>query len=302
MRRWLRQHHYALMVSLRRLAKQPFSSIANVLVIALSLTLPIVGASILLSAQPVLREVSVSPQLTLFLEQNVTAEQNRALAQQLQRDHGDVISSVQSIPKAQALNNLKSNPGWSSALSVLPGNPLPDALVVSLRDSENQAEEADRLAADLADLDGVDAVQLDSEWVRRLQAIMHTARIGLGLLGLGVILVVLATVFNTVRMQALTQREEIAVARLVGATETFVRRPFLYLGAMTGIAASLIAIGVAALALVPLNEALGHLAASYGAQFALQLPDASSLLLATVAVAILGAAAARWSVTRNTRF
>src|SRR5690606_6846201 len=67
MRRWLRQHHYALMVSLRRLAKQPFSSIANVLVIALSLTLPIVGASILLSAQPVLREVSVSPQLTLFL-------------------------------------------------------------------------------------------------------------------------------------------------------------------------------------------------------------------------------------------
>ncbi|MFC3337504.1 cell division protein FtsX [Paracandidimonas soli] len=302
MRRWLRQHHYALMVSLRRLAKQPFSSIANVLVIALSLTLPIVGASILLSAQPVLREVSVSPQLTLFLEQNVTAEQNRALAQQLQRDHGDVISSVQSIPKAQALNNLKSNPGWSSALSVLPGNPLPDALVVSLRDSENQAEEADRLAADLADLDGVDTVQLDSEWVRRLQAIMHTARIGLGLLGLGVILVVLATVFNTVRMQALTQREEIAVARLVGATETFVRRPFLYLGAMTGIAASLIAIGVAALALVPLNEALGHLAASYGAQFALQLPDASSLLLATVAVAILGAAAARWSVTRNTRF
>lgn len=302
MKRWLRQHHYALMVSLRRLAKQPFSSIANVLVIALSLTLPIVGASILLSAQPVLREVSVSPQLTLFLEQNVTAEQNRALAQQLQRDHGDVIASVQSIPKAQALNSLKSNPGWSSALAVLPGNPLPDALVVSLRDSENQAEEADQLAADLADLNGVDTVQLDSEWVRRLQAIVHTARIGLGLLGLGVILVVLATVFNTVRMQALTQREEIAVARLVGATETFVRRPFLYLGAMTGIAASLIAIGVAALALVPLNEALGHLAASYGAQFALQLPDTSSLLLATIAVAILGAAAARWSVTRNTRF
>lgn len=302
MKRWLRHHRYALMVSLRRLIKQPFSSIANVLVIALSLTLPIVGASILLSAQPVLREVSVTPQLTLFLEQTVSTEQNRALAQQLQKDYGDVIASVQSIPKAQALDSLKNNPGWSTALSALPGNPLPDALVVSLRDSDDQATQADQLAKDLATLDGVETVQLDSAWVRRLQAIVNTARIGLGLLGLGVILVVLATVFNTVRMQALTQREEIAVARLVGATEGFVRRPFLYLGALTGITASLVAIGVAALALAPLNKALGHLAASYGAQFALRLPDTSSLILAIVAVAILGAAAARWSVTRNTRF
>ena len=290
------------MVSLRRLSKQPFSSLANVLVISLSLSLPIIGASILLSAQPVLKEMSVAPQLTLFLKQDIKTEQSQELIQQLQRDYSEVIASVQSIPKAQALDNLKSNPGWSSALAALPGNPLPDALVVSLKDSENQAEQADFLAADLADLNGVDSVQLDSEWVRRLQAIVNTARIGLGLLGLGVILVVLATVFNTVRMQALTQREEIAVARLVGATETFVRRPFLYLGALTGVAASLVAIGAAALALIPLNQAIGRLAASYGAQFALQLPHVSSLILATIAVAILGAAAARWSVTRNTRF
>ena len=302
MKRWLRQHHYALMVSLRRLAKQPFSSLANVLVIALSLSLPIIGASILLSAQPVLKEMSVAPQLTLFLKQDISTAQNQDLIEQLQRDYSEVIASVQSIPKAQALDNLKNNPGWSSALAALPGNPLPDALVVSLKDSDNQAEQADFLAADLADLNGVDSVQLDSEWVRRLQAIANTARIGLGLLGLGVILVVLATVFNTVRMQALTQREEIAVARLVGATETFVRRPFLYLGALTGVAASLVAIGAAALALIPLNQAIGRLAASYGAQFALQLPHVSNLVLATIAVAILGAAAARWSVTRNTRF
>src|SRR5690606_16217631 len=132
MKRWLRQHNYALMVSLRRLAKHPFSSLANILVIALSLTIPIVGTAILLSAQPVLREVSVSPQLTLFLKQEVTAEQNQALAKQLQTDYGNVIDSVQSIPKEQALRDLKNNPGWSSALAALPGNPLPDALVVSL--------------------------------------------------------------------------------------------------------------------------------------------------------------------------
>src|SRR3546814_12982244 len=87
-------------------------------------------------------------------------------------------------------------------------------------------------------LEQVDSVQLDSDWVRRLEAILRFVRIGLGLLATGVALVVLATVFNTVRMQALTQREEIGVARLVGATESFVRRPFLYLGALTGMVAS----------------------------------------------------------------
>ncbi len=94
-------------------------------------------------------------------------------------------------------------------------------------------------------------------WVQRLEAILpRFARIGLGFLAACVAVVVLATVFNTVRMQALSQREEIGVARLVGATESFVRQPFLYLGALSGAAASLLAIGVAAIALSPLNDAL----------------------------------------------
>jgi cell division transport system permease protein len=102
-------------------------------------------------------------------------------------------------------------------------------------------------------------------------------------------------------MQALAQREEIGVARLVGATESFVRRPFLYLGALTGIVASGIAVGLSAIALQPLNTALARLAASYGTQLALHLPDGVSLLLSTIVIAILAALAARWSVTRNTR-
>src|SRR5690606_13308938 len=135
------------------------------------------------------------------------------------------------------------NPAWTDALSVLPDNPLPDAIVVTLRDAPDMAQEAARLAGLWREMDNVDAVQLDREWVQRLEAVLYVARIGLGLLALGVALVVLATVFNTVRMQALTQREEIGVARLVGATESFVRRPFLYLGALTGLAASAMAIG-----------------------------------------------------------
>src|SRR3546814_1756499 len=98
-------------------------------------------------------------------------------------------------------------------------------------------------------------------------------------LAAGVALVVLATVFNTVRLQALTQREEIAVARLVGATEPFVRRPFLYLGALTGLAASVLAIALARLALIPLNTTLSRLAQSYGVDWGLHLPDRKSTRL-----------------------
>ena len=148
----------------------------------------------------------------------------------------------------------------------------------------------------------MDLVQLDSAWVQRLEALLRFARIGLMLLALSVALVVLATVFNTVRMQALSQREEIGVARLVGATEAFVRRPFLYLGAMTCTLAALISIGVARLALIPLNSAVSSLARSYDADFMLMLPAAPALLIAVVAVAALGALSARWSVQRNTRF
>lgn len=301
MKRWMRHHRYAFLIALRRLWAQPFSSLSNILVISLTLAVPIIAASVLVSAQPVVRQIPVSPEVTLFLKRASTADQARQLAAQLQQNHDDDVLSARVVTRDQALKTLKENPSWTDALSVLPTNPLPHAIVVSLRESAELAQRAGALAQEWRQHPSVDRVQLDSEWVRRLEAILRFVRIGLGMLAVGVALVVLATVFNTVRMQALTQREEIGVARLVGATESFVRRPFLYLGALTGIIASLIAIGLSALALTPLNAALARLASSYGAQFALQLPDRLSLLLATIVVAILAALSARWSVTRNTR-
>lgn len=302
MNRWLRQHRYALRVALRRLLAHPFSSLSNVLVIALTLAVPVVGASILVSAEPVVRQISVAPEVTLFMAGSATADDNEKLANRIRLEHAGDIQAVRLVPRDQALNTLKSNPTWADALSVLHTNPLPDAIVVTLAEGPDVALHAGALADQWRGLQHVDSVQLDSDWVKRLEALLRFARIGLGLLGIGVALVVLATIFNTVRMQALTQREEIAVARLVGATEAFVRRPFLYLGALTGIVSSACAIGLALMALYPLNTGLARLASSYGAHIALRLPDTLSLLLASVFVAILAALSARWSVTRNTRF
>lgn len=302
MKRTLRHHRYALRVALGRLAQHPFSSLANVLVISLTLALPIIAASILVSVQPVARDIPVSPEATILMRPGTDMAYTRELAQRLQKDHDDYIATARVVPRDEALDGMKQNPAWTDALSVLPDNPLPDAVIVTLRDIPEMAQEASRLATLWRQLDNVDTVQLDRDWVRRLEALLHAARVGLGLLAVGVALVVLATVFNTVRMQALTQREEIGVARLVGATESFVRRPFLYLGALTGLVSSILAIGLARAALTPLNEALTRLSSTYGTDFTLHLPDSLSLLLSAIFVAILAALSARWSVTRNTRF
>ncbi|NLY27863.1 MAG: ABC transporter permease [Alcaligenaceae bacterium] len=301
MKRWLHHHRYALLVALRRLLAQPFSTLANVLVISLSLVVPILAAAVLVSAQPIVREIPVSPELTLFLHTRVETAQAQTLAEKIRADSTDIVS-VRVVSRHDALQKLQDNPAWNEALAALPDNPLPDALIVTLGQSEQLASLASALADRWKQLPEVESIQLDSDWVRRLEAILRFIRAGLGLLATAVAVVVLATIFNTVRMQALTQREEIAVARLVGATEAFVRRPFLYLGAVTGALSCAVAISMAALALYPLNGALARLGQSYGTHIQIQLPDALSLVLTTVVVAILAALSARWSVTRNTRF
>lgn len=302
MSRWLRHHRYALRVALLRLRQHPISSLANIVVIALMLAVPILGASVLQSTQPLARQLSVTPQLTLFLESDTPAGQQQALLERIQSESGGAVATATLLPRANALEVLRAEPAWSQALAALPDNPLPDAIMVTLHDSDAPARQATALAAQWSQWPGIDHVQLDSDWVRRLESLLSFVRWGVGLLAVAVAIVVLATVFNTVRLQALTQRAEIAVARLVGATESFVRRPFLYLGALTGLAASLLALLLARLALIPLNQILGRFAHSYGIEWSVALPSAADLVLAGVVVVILGAVAARLSVTRRTRF
>ena len=298
----LQQHRYALVTTLRRLATQPFSSVANLLVMALALALPLLGAAVLVSVEPVARQLSVTPELTIFMQPSAPGDAAQSVAKRIKSEAADQVEGVRVVPRAKALDKLRNNPAWREALAALSDNPLPDAVVVTLTRGDDLAARAATLAQQWGKWPQVDHVQLDSDWVQRLEAILRFGRIGLVFLAASVAVVVLATVFNTVRLQAMTQREEIAVARLVGATESFVRRPFLYLGALTGVAAALLAILAAGLALQPLNNAVLSLARSYGSEFALHLPSLPVLAIEVLAAGILGALSARWSVTRSTRF
>lgn len=297
----IRQHHYALGVTLRRLLAQPFSSLANILVITLALAIPLLGSAALVSLQPVATNLAADPEITVFMKVDATAAETAAVADRIRRDHQGDVREVRVVGRDRALADLKANPAYAEALAVLPGNPLPDAVIVTLAGDDLSAR-AERLSKAWRTWAKVDVVQLDSAWVQRLEAILRFARTGLLLLAAVVAVAVLAAVFNTVRMQALSQREEIAVARLVGATESFVRRPFLYLGAVSCAVSALGAIGLVALALGPLNVALADLARTYDAEFALRLPEPLWLAVFVIGVALLGAFSARWSVNRNTRF
>ena len=302
MKQWLEHQRYALAVTWRRLIGQPFSFLANVVVIALALMLPLLGAAILISVQPVTQHVSANPSLTVFMQPTASLEQAEHTADQIRQANNPSVTEVLLISKTEALKQLQNNDVWRQALEVLPDNPLPHAISVTLTADDAMTANAKRLADQWREIDGVQYVELDSIWVQRVEALLRIGKIGLALVTLIIALVVLAAVFNTVRMQALSLREEIAVARLVGATEAFVRRPFLYQGGLTCAVASLIAIALASLALMPINEALVGLSRTYDALFALEMPDGVSLALYVAAAVVLGAFSARWSVTRHTRY
>jgi cell division protein FtsX len=168
MRTWLRHHQYAFLVALRRLKVQPFSSLSNLLVIALTLAVPVLGASILLAAQPVVREIPTSPEMTVFMKQNSTLEQAQAFSQAVGKEFQAELAQIRLVSKEQALKQLQSNPSWTDALGALPSNPLPHAIVLTLHETPDLVTRADTLAKTLQGREGVDSVLLDSEWVQRL--------------------------------------------------------------------------------------------------------------------------------------
>lgn len=303
MKRWVRQHRYALSTAVSRLVAQPFSSLANLLVMTLTLAVPLIGWALLVSAQPLAQSLPVNPELTVFLQMEQSEEHAETLQQQWITQWPDEIARIHLQNRNEAYEALHANPLWTEVLDTLDANPLPHALVIQLADTvADSAATAMHLAAELRTQAAVDRVQLDSEWVQRLEALLRFIRIALGFLSLSVAAIVVATVFNTVRLQALNQREEIGVARLVGATESFVRRPFLYQGALTGALASALACGLGWLSLGPLNQALNSLAQSYDLHVHLHLPVLSELFVAVLFIAAIAALAARWSVSRTTQF
>lgn len=279
---WLHQHWQALGAALRRL------SALNALVIGIALALPAGGYALLQSLRPAGAQLSLEPRITLFLAPQARRADAEALGARLRADAR--LAKVRFIPREEALKEMSAVQGLSEVIRALGRNPLPDAFVVAA-----PAE----LADELAKLPGVEHVQADAVWARRLAAAARIAQLALWLLTalLGAALV--AVTFNTIRLQVLTQREEIEVSRLIGATDGFIRRPFYYQGLVQGLAGGLVALAIVAAVVWLLNREVQVLAASYGSNFRLaflSLGEASAVLALSAA---LGWAGAQLSLTRH---
>ena len=271
MKSWLRQHRFAVIAALANLHKAPGSFAFNVFVVAIALTLPFAGLTLLENIRPMSQQLAVDPEISLFVTPDTTRAQAQALQPQMQSILKDHKARIAFVPREEALASLNAKGSLSNVIDSLGDNPLPDGYVIKL-DSFRSATDAGRVeavAAQLRALPGVDAVQVDSAWVKRLAALMGVLRTVLLLLAVTLGMVVVAVVFNTIRLQVLTQREEIAVSKLLGATDNFIHRPFYYTGILLGLCAGGMALGAVAVAMHPLNTAISEFARLYSSQFQL---------------------------------
>ncbi|MDB5796510.1 MAG: ftsX [Paucimonas sp.] len=297
---WLRQHGNAFFDAIRRAGRTWPGFLFNAIVLAAVLALPIGGLTLLDNLLPVTRQLAADPELTIFLAPGAAPARVQAAGAEIRRLAlaADPRAAPEFIPRERALAGLKKRTAIGEAVAALGENPLPDAWLVRLR-QDGQGQVLEKLATDLRKVEGVDHVQLDADWVRRLAALVRLFHAALLLLALALGTVVVAAVFNTVRLQMLTQRDEIDVCRLCGATDAFVSRPFYYAGALLGMASGALALGAVAAALPWLNRSVGELAMLYGSSFRLAplgAADCGALLAASI---LLGCAGAGLSVRRH---
>ncbi|NYE63627.1 cell division transport system permease protein [Duganella sp. 1224] len=299
---WFRQHRYALSAALVHLRRSPGGFLFNILVVAIALALPFMGVTLLDNVRPMSESLSVDPEISVFLKQDTPRDQAEALAVQLRQAVKNKQAKIIFTPREKALDKLKDKNGLADVLATLGDNPLPDSYVLKLDAFRNAQAggDVDQLAEQLHALPGVDTVQVDSAWVKRLAALLNILRLALLLLAATLGTVVVAVIFNTIRLQVLTQREEILVSKLIGATDSFIHRPFYYTGALLGLGAGALALGAVTLALRPLNNAIAEFARLYASEFQLAPlpPLAVAALLALSAT--LGLIGARLSVRRHT--
>jgi cell division transport system permease protein len=267
-RAYFSRHAQVLIGSLGRIVQHPFAALMTMGVIAVALALPLFLTLLLQNARSATGNWNEAYDLSVYLDKKAGAARLQSLAKQL-RQRSDV-AAVRIITAEQAFAEFRSDSGFGSALDALGDNPLPDTLVVTPTLSASTPQGTESLKTAIATLSDVQTVQIDTDWVKRLHALLDLMRrvvlLTGGLLGIGIVLVV----SNTIRLDILNRRAEIEVMKLVGASDGFTRRPFLYTGIWYGMGGGLLALMLVAVASAVLARPVAHLAFLYGSAFSLQ--------------------------------
>ena len=290
-------HRSSLVGAIARLARQPFATGLTVLVIAIALALPAALRVAVSNVSTLSESWQSAADFTVYLKLDVSADAARRLVRTI--DSRDDVAGVTYIDRDEALAEFRRQSGFGDTLAALDGNPLPHTLVV--RPKSGVDSDVAALAKAIEALPETDVVQVDTAWVARLRAMLALAGrlvdLATVLLGLAVAIVV----GNTIRLEINNRSVEIEVTKLVGGTDGFIRRPFLYLGFCYGLAGAAVALLLVELGLLALSSPVRSLAALYGSGFALRgltLAETGVLLLAG---ALLGWAGAGLAAARHLR-
>ena len=296
MNAWFAQHKAALASAFRRLWATPLNTLLSLLVIGIALTLPAAGYLLLDNLRELGSHATGVQQISLFMTLDAS-----------KKDVGDIEARLRSaasgkwkfVPKEEALKRMQKSEGMADIVASLPRNPLPDAFIVEPSNSEPEALEVMR--KEIASWPKVAHVQLDSAWVKRFDAFLKLGKLALwmlaGVFAAGLVLVT----FNTIRLQVMAQAMEIEVARMIGATDAFIRRPFYYFGALQGGLGGLVAALLVTGGLSLLATPIGDLVALYGGNFSLRPLALAEIGALCAAGAFLGWLGAQLSVSLSLR-
>lgn len=294
-RAWLMQHGFVFLLTLRRLISTPVTSLLSIIVMGIALSLP-VGIYVLMeNLQSISGQTASSPQMSLFLKLDATKGDNERIKQRLEEDSR--IVSFRFVPKDAALQQLQQTNGLTDITVNLMRNPLPDAFIVHTR--EGTAETLEQLRATMQNWQEIEHVQFDSAWVERLNALLKLGRSVVLMLATLLSIAIIAIMFNTIRLQILTKQDEIEISKLIGATDNFIRRPFLYFGAIQGLAGGVTAWAIIAFAVNTLNEKLVEVARLYDLNLYLQPLSSEDSISLLAFSALLGWLGARLSVASH---
>ncbi len=291
-------HHLWVAVStLGGLWRTPLSTFLTSSVIAIALALPAGLYVLLQNVQQLSSTWENSSQISVFLKQDQSERQAQNLRDQLQR--WPEIKEIHYISAEQALAEFRQSSGFGDALDILDQNPLPAVLVIQPAMDLTNTTQLETLRAKLNGLPQVDQTLLDMQWVLRLGAIIDTGKRAVFILGALLFVAILLVIGNTIRLTIFNKRQEIIVTKLIGATNQFIRRPFLYTGFWYGLFGAVLAWLLVVLLMGLLKGPIDDLALLYDSQFTMNtMGGVTSLSLFTVGM-LLGLLGSWVAVSRH---
>lgn len=293
------RHIQVFFYSLGQLSRTPISTLMTCMVIGIALALPTGLHTLLKNAQQLSGGWESTAQISVFLKKDIRNEQALRLKSDIQR-WSDVVS-VHYISRKQALKEFQSLSGFGDALKALKSNPLPSVLIVKPKLSKTNELATQNLLSQLQNLRQTDKAQLDMQWVRRLYAIMNIVERGVLILAALLALAVLLVVGNTIRLAIQNRRKEIVVMKLIGGTDAFIRRPFLYTGFWYGLFGGLISWVLVSFTLISISSPIEKLTTLYQNQFELNNMTFFTIISLLGISILLGLAGSWFAVGRHLR-